>query len=341
MEDFYALLGVNSSATPEELRRAYRILARRYHPDVNPGKASEEKFKSIAEAYSTLSDPDRRRSYDIDYELMRRKTGDARINAYRRQHEDQFRARSRYYAENEKKAAAQAQAGPKAPPTAEVPPLFGELRRAASNFAQTAGAFVRRKPRKTEAQNQVSGTRTPRLSIIEVSVSMRDAIVGVKKTIEIAEPEGTRKVSVRIPPGVKNGSVIRLRANNQSAEELVMILRVASHPFLSIQAKGLVAEIPVTIQEALQGASITVPGLEESLVVKIPAGSQSGTELRIHGKGIRDRDGNRGDLFYRLLIKLPSATEAPGLKEKTAEVEKYYESGVRQSLPARLLEAVS
>jgi DnaJ-class molecular chaperone len=167
---------------------------------------------------------------------------------------------------------------------------------------------------------------------------MHDAIFGVKKALEIPEPEGQRKVSVKIPAGVRSGSVIRLRAKNMPNEDLVLIVRVAAHPFLTIQARGLVAEIPITIQEAIVGAHISVPTLDEAVSIKIPPGSQSGSELRLKNRGLTLKDGTRGDLFVRLMIRVPETADAVGLKEKASELDAYYSNNVRQGLPKHLVE---
>jgi curved DNA-binding protein len=176
------------------------------------------------------------------------------------------------------------------------------------------------------------------VSVIEVSLSLKEAVFGVKKAIEIPDPTGPRKLSVTIPPGVRSGSVVRLRSKSNPGEDLVLIVRLATHPFLSIQARGLVAEIPVSVLEAHAGASISVPTLDEPVSVKIPAGSQSGSEIRLRNRGIPLKNGDRGDLFIRLLIKIPDSVGAVGLKEHFAALDQYYSSAVRNGLPKTLLD---
>ena len=194
---------------------------------------------------------------------------------------------------------------------------------------------------KKEAPKAPEGTSSvgvSKVSILEISVTMRDAILGMKKTVEIGEPEGLRKISINIPPGVKTGSVLRFREKSGNGEELVFIIRVGTHPFLCIENKGVVVDIPISINEAFAGASLTLPTFEEAVIVKIPPLSQSGTEIRVKGKGVLSREGQRGDLFYRLLIKLPEALHAVGIKEKISELESYYAGSVRQGFSKTLLE---
>lgn len=345
MDNHYQTLGINSSATLQEIRRAYRILARRYHPDLNPGKSSEEKFKAVATAYSVLSDPALKEQYDIQLESA--PSGSARSafgGPYENAQRAYQRARRRFDEEKLKsfgkgrpESEQQARPSPESAPTRAPSGGLAEQLKIAGKKLRGLWPFSAEKNGSMEHDGTAS--TVSRLSIIEVSVSIKDAITGIKKTVEIAEPEGTRKVSVRIPPGVRNGSVVRLRAKGSPGEDLVLVVRVASHPFLSIHNRGLVAEIPVTVQEAVVGASITVPTLEEPVILKIPPNAQSGLELRLKEKGMLQKDGTRGDLFFRLLVQVPESQHAVGIKEKVAELDKYYESPVRRTIPKSLLES--
>lgn len=343
MENHYSVLGLNSSASADEIRRAYRILARRYHPDLNPGQANAARFRRIAEAYETLSDATRKATYDAKLDSSQREDISRGFDAYERA--QAFRSRARRTQQNaERKQQPRpetvnnsSQASPSFDGRQTIRKMSARMR---EMLRSTLGVDAEGKSKRSKERAAASSSTTSiqRVSVIEVSVSIRDAILGAKRSIEIPEPEGQRKVSVRIPPGVRSGSVIRLRAKNLPGEDLVLIVRVASHPFLSIQTRGLVAEIPVSIQEAISGAHISIPTLEEPISLKIPPGSQSGSEIRIKSRGIPLKDGERGDLFVRLLVKVPDAPEAVGIKEKVAEFEKYYSSPVRQGLPKTLVE---
>lgn len=362
MENYYKLLGLNTSAASEEIRRAYRILARRYHPDVNPGKTSEDKFKKIAEAYRVLSDPDKRKAYDSDLENHLRSTGhgqsdaDPRINAYRRnQSSARTSARQKFYEaqyQNFGKVKPETTAEEKPAPKTASAGLGGDFAKFATLGKKTLdrvfGTGRKETPRRSATESNRPGTMTgdvdvdrhdiAKISLIEVSVTLGDVVNGVKKTVEIAEPEGTRKVSVRIPAGVRNGSVVHLRSKGGTGEDLVIIVRVAAHPFLSMHTRGLVAEVPISINEAISGASVTLPSLDDPISVKIPPGAQSGTEIRMKGRGVVNKDGSRGDLFYRLMIRVPEAQNAVGFSERANELERYYSQPVRQSLPKTLLD---
>lgn len=344
MENHYTVLGIQSSASADEIRRAYRILARRYHPDLNPGQKSSERFRKISEAYEVLSDTAKRTSYDTNLESKQRDDLSRGFAAYeraqarkanpRRESAQQRSARRPSHGGGESTSSSSDDQATVARAARKVSNQFRNMLRS------TLGIGVPPKNLHSRSAVHTKGEASAieRVSVIEVSISIRDAVLGTKKAIEIPEPEGQRKVSVRIPPGVRSGSVIRLRAKTHPGEDLVLIVRVASHPFLSVQTRGLVAEIPVTVHEAIAGANISVPTLEEPILVKIPPGSQSGSEIRVKGRGILLKDSSRGDLFVRIMIRIPESSDAVGLREKSAEIEQYYNVSVRQGLPKNLVE---
>jgi len=339
MKNHYLVLGLNSSATIDEIRRAYRVLARRYHPDVNPEISSTEKFKEISVAYKTLSDEKRRRQFDIELEKQERSSVNEKVKAYKDQQKKEDLWKKTF------KQAAEAQNTTRDRPTVGRRPYPSKDFFGLQEKLDATLAFIKKtrrwmsKPIKLFPQSSSANDikNISKISIIEVSITMKDAICGVKKTVEISEPEKMRKVSVRVPAGVRNGSVVRLRSKNAPGEDLVLIVRIASHPFLSMQTKGLIAEVPITVSEALSGASIKVPTLEEQVLVKIPENAQSGTELRLKGKGIPLKDGTRGDLFIRLMVRVPESSSALGLQDKANELSAYYETGVRQAFPQSLM----
>jgi curved DNA-binding protein len=342
MEDYYQILRVNPSATETEIRRAYRILARRYHPDVNPGKDSAKDFRNIAEAYAVLKDPEKRKQYDIEYEAMQRRNlrkAQRPINKnYRRS------AAQRYY--EAQKADLEAikkwqkehkQAARPKPPVQKN--MIVKTAKGLSKLKERTQGLLKSLPlQKPLAKSKKKAAKSvTQVTILEVSVTIPEAVKGVRRTIEIDEAEGSRKINVSLPAGVRNGSIIRLRSATSPEEEVVIITRLAKHPFLSIEPKGLIVEVPITVGEALNGASIMVPTLEEPTVLKLPPNTQSGTEFRLRNRGIAGRD-TRGDLFVRVMIYVPESVHAVGIKEKAVELDGYYEQGVRRHLPSSLLE---
>jgi DnaJ-class molecular chaperone len=338
MYNYYRILGVSTAATSDEIRRAYRVLARRYHPDVNPGKSSEERFKQIAEAYAVLSDAARRRQYDLELE---RGAHEGFASAFERAHEAYRKQQQRATSQQRPRPHATQHEAKAHSTRAKTPPPerernLGRIVRLSRDTFQK----LRQQVASTVTGRKTSGApRISEVSLIEVSVSILEAISGVRRTVEVSDDNGgRRKISVTIPPGVRSGSVVRFRRKEDPSEEVVIIVRVAAHPWLSMTHKGLTIEIPISVSEAIQGARIQIPSLGESLLVTVEPGTQSGTEVRLRNQGIHFRDGTRGDLFVRFLVKLPESSHAVGLKEKAVELDHYYARPVRQHLPKSLLQ---
>lgn len=342
MHDHYKTLGLSSAATREEIRRAYRILARRYHPDVNPGKSTAEKFREISSAYEVLSDPEKRKHYDGD-----RETRESFSSAFDRAHQayKKNQASSKKAAQPKSPPKEQGSPHPKPPPSkAEarvVQPAqkqkatrLSGLKKGIERSLLKARSILSKTPPPKQARPTISS-----ISLLEVSISVFEAICGVRKSVEVAEKNGeSRKISVSIPAGVRQGSIIRLRSQEDSSEEVIAIIRVAHHPWLSISHRGLTIEVPVTISEAICGAKVQIPSLGDPLLVTVEPGIQSGTEVRLKGQGIPFQDGTRGDLFIRFMIKAPSITQAPENLAKLAELEALYQTSVRQHLPQTIMD---
>jgi DnaJ-class molecular chaperone len=177
---------------------------------------------------------------------------------------------------------------------------------------------------------------------MEVSLSIFEAIAGVRKTIEVAEKNGEiKKISVSIPPGVRQGSIVRLRSKENETEEIILVIRVAHHPWLSMSHRGLTLEVPITISEAISGAKVQVPSLGDPLLVTVEPGMQSGREVRLKGQGIPLADGSRGDLYIRFMIKAPPCAETPEVTAQLATLDALYELPVREHLPKSIMDAGS
>ena len=175
---------------------------------------------------------------------------------------------------------------------------------------------------------------------MEVSISVFEAIAGVRKTIEVAEKNGEiKKISVAIPSGVRQGSIVRLRSKENETEEIIIVIRVAHHPWLSMSHRGLTLEIPITVAEAISGAKVQVPSLGDPLLVTVEPGMQSGREVRLKGQGIPLADGTRGDLFIRFMIKVPTGAETPETTGELTALEALYQTPVREHLPKSIMDA--
>jgi DnaJ-class molecular chaperone len=336
MHDYYRILGIKNSASLDDIKRAYRILARRYHPDINPAESASNKFREVQEAYQTLSDPDKRQLYDITAEAYQKKTFDARLKGYSQAHGVGQNPRTAGHSgdkqrkETTKNSSAPSNQGVSAWEVvsedieAIKEGLSGAKKHIKGLFeaVKSSGKALLRKKR-------------PKISVVELSITIEESIRGAKKKVELVNGAESRSVSIQIPVGVRDGSVLRLRKKNDR-EELIIIFRLASHPYLSIKPKGLIIEVPVTVKEAMFGAQIKVPGLTDQILLKIPAGTQSGTELRLKGRGIQGRD-STGDLFVRVMVVTPTETEDSEAKDLAEQFESLYKDGVRSHLGVSLL----
>jgi DnaJ-class molecular chaperone len=358
MQDHYKTLGLSSAATREEIRRAYRVLARRYHPDVNPGNSTAERFREISRAYETLSDPERRKQYDSERETEESFSSafDRAHQAYRKQQATAPKgARATPQQPSQTKQHARPQTSTRPPPEEPKPQSKPHTKpepkivRTTTKVRPSRVSTLRRtlEASLSRAKNILTKPSPPKqsrptvssIALMEVSVSIFEAIAGVRKTIEVAERDGTqKKLSISIPAGVRQGSIVRLRSKENGSEEIIIVVRVAHHPWLSISHRGLTIEVPITISEAIAGAKVQIPSLQDPLLVTIEPGTQSGKEVRLKGQGIPLPDGTRGDLFARFLIQVPPLSEAPESASKLVELESLYHGSVREHLPRSLMD---
>lgn len=353
MRDHYKTLGLSPAATAAEIRRAYRILARRYHPDVNPGKSTSDLFRAISEAYEVLSDPARRKAYDQEREVHDTFSSafDRAHTAYRKQQQAADKGARKPPTSPRPQPAAPK---PESPPKRTVvkitpkqsPFVPAELGARILNLASTARAKAESlkkwidpyAPKREKGQKN----RVASISVVEVSISIFEAISGARKTVEIPEPNGeSHKVSVSIPAGARQGSIVRATNPTKSSEEVIAVIRVANHPWLAISHRGLTMNVPITVPEAIHGAKIQVPSLGDPLLVTVEPGTQSGKEVRLKGQGVNLADGGRGDLFINFLIQVPGSNDPATLAEPCAALQSLYSGDVRAHLPKKIGEEVA
>ena len=282
MKDPYRTLGVASDADDDTIRTEYRKLARRYHPDVNSEAGAEERFKEISEAYSVLSDPDKRSAYDEFGEAALQ--GGFDVEAAR--------------------AARRSFGGGRS--------FHGTGDFGFGNLEDLMGDLFNR------------GRGQRRGSDIEASLTLDfvDAALGGEQRITIDRPTadgGSRQetVTVRIPAGVNDGGRIRLRGKGAEGSgggpsgDLFARIQVRPHRTFRREGLDLFVDVPVSIREAVLGAKVQVPTLDGKVTLTLPAGSDSGTRLRLRGKGVpRPGDDPAGDLFAVVQIRVPSKVDS-------------------------------
>ncbi|MFF4486064.1 DnaJ C-terminal domain-containing protein [Streptomyces sp. NPDC001544] len=292
--DFYEVLGVPRDADKDEIQRAYRKLARKYHPDVNKDPAAEERFKEINEAFSVLSDPDQRARYDRFGEDFRKVPEDW-----------------------EERVGAGAGPGGFRRPTGGGP----RVRYATSGFG-TEGVDV------DDLFGSLFGgagrVRVPGADQeAELPLTVEEAYRGGRRTVTLAGPTGQpRRYEVDVPPGVTDGQRIRLageggRGNGDApAGDLYLRVRIQPHPQFRLDGRDVYAQLPVTPWEAALGATVPVPTPSGATAkVSVPAGSSSGRRLRLRGEGMPNPRGTNGNLYAELRIMVP-----PRLSEREREL---------------------
>jgi curved DNA-binding protein len=329
MNSYYQILGVDKNASQEEIRRAYHALARKLHPDVNQSEEAVNIFKEVTTAYNVLSDPTQRTQYNnLQYQRSNK-------NKYTDNNENRNRSRSTNYRSYREQSEAYNRSAFDSPnnDNSEQEPYVSLVDVPISNLLKSGTKYFKKifsffKDRKNFGES---------LSIIEVVVTVEESIKGAEKIVQVTGEATPRKVKVSIPTGVRDGSIVRLRSRNRPRDEILVIMRIAPHPFLRIEPKGLIAEIPITIGEAIEGAQIEAPTLDRPVSFTIPPGTKSGREVCIKGRGVNLEDGTRGDLFLRFIIQPPSSLHSQNVLSLAKELDKYYHQHPRRTLGSRLI----
>ncbi|PWS38918.1 molecular chaperone DnaJ [Falsiroseomonas bella] len=291
-DDPYAALGVKRDASQDEIRRAYRKLARKHHPDLNPGdKAAEEAFKRIAAANDLLSDPEKRARFDR-----------GEIDA-----SGQEKPQQRYYRDFAEAGGPQGYASDAGfADMADADEILSELfgRRAGRGGAR-GGAGIRMRGADLHGR---------------LSLDFLEAVNGAKKRVTLLEGE---TVDVTVPPGTRDGQVLRLRGKGAPgfgggpAGDLLVEVQVGEHRHYSRKGDDILLDLPVTLPEAVLGGRIEVPTPAGAVMVNVPKGSNTGTVLRLKGRGVPRADGSRGDAYVTLRLVLPDRPD-PELEEFAA-----------------------
>jgi DnaJ-class molecular chaperone len=334
--DYYEILGVSKTASADDIKKSYRKLARKYHPDINKSDPSAEaKFKEVQEAYDVLSDAKRRQAYD--------QFGHAGVNS----------------AHAAEAAAAAAAAGRGAggfryatqtPGGATVD--FGEVDlndlfesflggRGRAGGEGGGGGGGRRNPFGFQGNARGPATpvdETPGDDITyPVNITFEQAMRGTNVEVRLNTPDRSidETITVKVPPGVADGAKVRVRGKGQPGPggrgDLLILTHVAPHSYFKREGDDLILDLPLSASEAANGTVVSVPTLDGRVELRVPAGIAAGKRLRIREKGVVRRDGTRGDQYCRILIQLPTdLTDAE--KGQLAAMEKAHDFNPRKEV---------
>jgi curved DNA-binding protein len=295
-EDFYQLLGVPRNASQDEIQRAYRKLARTYHPDVNSDPAAEDRFKDISEAYDVLSDPQTRRRYDAFGRDFRQVPEDVDPETWRR---------------------SRAGAGAGAGQTTGAGTGQTRSGRGSGGFSFSGGdidledllggIFGGRGGGSGRGWGPIPGADQE----AEIELTVEEAYQGVRRSITLASDGARRSFEVTIPPGVTDGQRIRLAGQGGRGSDgarngdLYLIVRIAPHPRYRLDGRDLYVELRLAPWEAALGTSVAMDTPGGEVKVKVPGGTSSGRRIRLAGRGLPNPKGKPGDLFAEARIMVP------------------------------------
>jgi curved DNA-binding protein len=291
--DFYEILGVPRTASQDEIQRAYRKLARKHHPDVSKHPDSEETFKQASEAYNVLSDPATRKRYDAFGPDFRRVSEDVDPEAFSRA----------------RQAGARAGSGVRGRGGAGADQGFVSDIDLESLLGSMFGASATGQGRGYASRGPIPGADQES----ELVVSVDEAYRGGRRSITLqGSPDGTRTLRVTIPAGVTDGQRIRLAGqggrgiDGAPPGDLYLIARIAPDPRYRVQGRDVYVELPLAPWEAALGTTVAVETPDGEAKVKVPAGTSSGRQLRLRGRGLPNPRGSPGHLFASARVMVPS-----------------------------------
>jgi curved DNA-binding protein len=283
--DFYDILGVGRDATSDELQRAYRKLARTYHPDINKDPGAEEQFKQVSEAYDVLSDPEQRKRYDAFGDDFRRVPPDVDPEMW---------------AQAQRGRRAGAPGGPGPDPFGGEQAWYGDDVDLGDLFGGMFGGRGRRQWGPVPGADQE----------VELDLTVPEAYHGGHRRLTISGPNGARTVEVSIPAGVTDGQRIRLAgqggqgSGDAPAGDLYMVVKLVADKRYRVEGRDISVDLPVSASEAALGARVALETLGGEVKLRVPAGTSSGKRLRLKGRGMPAKRG-AGDLYAEVRIVMP------------------------------------
>ena len=312
-EDYYQRLGVSRQASEEEIKKAYRRQARKFHPDMNPNnKGAEEKFKLLNQAFQVLGEPKKRKMYDELGEDAEKIGFDEKKAAAFREYK-----------------AAQQDGGRRR--------ASGGMPFEGMNFEGAEGGNFDFESILGQMFGQRARSRGPAKGAdytAKASVTLGEAVTGIERHLHL----NGKRLTVKIPAGVETGSQVRLAGQGAAGErkgppgDLFIEIEVLPHPLVRREGNDLYLDLPVTLGEAVLGAEVVVPTFTGDGKVTIKAHSQSGLKMRLKGKGVPSLTGGvAGDLYLVIQVKVPEHIDA-SVKQAAELLEPAYRGGVRKGL---------
>jgi curved DNA-binding protein len=301
-EDFYQLLGVPRNASQDDIQRAYRKLARAYHPDINRDPGAEDRFKEVSEAYDVLSDPQTRRRYDAFGRDFRQVPEDVDPETWRRSQQAGAGAgggRTRSSGGTGGFSGGTGGFGFSSDGgDIDLDDLLGGI------FGGRGGGFGSRR-----GFGPIPGADQE----AEIELTVEEAYRGGRRSITLTGGDGTRRsFDVTIPPGVTDGQRLRLAGQGGRGSDgarngdLYLIVRIAPHPRYRLEGRDLYVELRLAPWEAALGTSVAVDTPGGEVKVKVPGGTSSGRRIRLRGRGLPNPKGKAGDLYAEARIMVPA-----------------------------------
>ena len=276
-KDYYKILGVSRDAKPDEIRKAYRKLAKQFHPDVSKEPNAEAKYKEINEAYEVLKDPDKKQKYDtlgMNWQSGQDFTPPPNWGNYSGGNftfDGDLGGFSDFFQT-----------------------IFGGGGRGFSDIfsgARTSSGFNHH-PMKSDSE-------------VDLTLSLEDIIKGGTHTLILKSGNNKREIKVRLPKGITEGSQIKLPGKSEHGGDIYVNIHVAPHKIFTVNNYDLTKEIKVNVWDAVLGKDIQTETLDGNVTVKMPPGIQDGQKLRLREKGLPNRNGGFGDLYIKIKIEIP------------------------------------
>ena len=291
-KDYYDSIGVAKSATADEIKSAYRKLARQYHPDRNPGdKEAAAKFKEVQEAYDVLSDKEKKDKYD--------QFGHAAFEGPQ-EGPGGFGSGPGGYSYSWSGPGGSESIDP-----SQFQSIFEQMFGGGGGSPFGDGGPARGKGK---GRNRRSSAPPPQDVQQEIDVELLTAARG--GSVDVRTHSGAT-VSLKIPPGIDDGKILRIRGQGINGGDLLILIHVRPHPYFRREGADLVLELPLSLEEAILGSKVDVPTLEGTITLTIPPGTSSGKRLRLREKGLTRPDGSKGDLYVEARVMVPTNIDKP------------------------------